>query len=44
MENLPKALVGVHLLRWIVTYPVDKVIPGGEGGGGEGGSVKLSTL
>ena len=26
MENLPKALVGVHLLRWITTYPVDKVI------------------
>ena len=26
MENLPKALVGVHLLRWIVTYPEDKVI------------------
>ena len=26
MENLPKALVGVHLLRWIATYPVDKVI------------------
>ena len=26
MENLPKALVEVHLLRWIVTYPVDKVI------------------
>ena len=26
MENLPEALVGVHLLRWIVTYPVDKVI------------------
>ena len=25
-ENLSKALVGVHLLRWIVTYPVDKVI------------------
>ena len=21
-----KALVGVHLLRWIATYPVDKVI------------------
>ena len=27
MENLPKALVGVHLLHWIATYPVDKVIP-----------------
>ena len=26
MENLPKALVGVHLLHWIETYPVDKVI------------------
>ena len=26
MENLPKALVRVHLLRWIATYPVDKVI------------------
>ena len=26
MENLPKALVGVHLLRWIATYPVDKAI------------------
>ena len=26
MENLAKALVGVNLLRWIVTYPVDKVI------------------
>ena len=26
MENLSKALVGVHLLHWIVTYPVDKVI------------------
>ena len=26
MENLPKALSGVYLLRWIVTYPVDKVI------------------
>ena len=26
VENLPKALVGVHLLRWIATYPVDKVI------------------
>ena len=26
VENLPKALVEVHLLRWIVTYPVDKVI------------------
>ena len=26
VENLPKALVGVDLLRWIVTYPVDKVI------------------
>ena len=25
-ENLAKALVGVHLLRWIATYPVDKVI------------------
>ena len=25
-KNLQKALVGVHLLRWIVTYPVDKVI------------------
>ena len=24
VENLPKALVGVHLLRWIATYPVDK--------------------
>ena len=27
VENLPKALVGVHLLRWIVTYPVNKVYP-----------------
>ena len=26
MLNLPEALVGVHLLRWIVAYPVDKVI------------------
>ena len=26
MENLPKALVGVQLLLWIATYPVDKVI------------------
>ena len=26
VENLPKALVGAHLLLWIVTYPVDKVI------------------
>ena len=26
VENLPKALVGVHLLRWIATYPLDKVI------------------
>ena len=26
MENLPKALIGVDLLRWIATYPVDKVI------------------
>ena len=28
VENLPKALVGVslHLLRWIVIYPADKVI------------------
>ena len=26
MENLPKALIGVYLLRWIATYPVDKVI------------------
>ena len=26
MENLPKALGGVYLLHWIVTYPVDKVI------------------
>ena len=26
MENLPKASVGVHLLRWIATYPVDKVM------------------
>ena len=26
MENLPKELVGVNLLRWLVTYPVDKVI------------------
>ena len=24
--NLPEALVGVHLLHWIATYPVDKVI------------------
>ena len=24
--NLAKALVEVHLLRWIATYPVDKVI------------------
>ena len=26
VENLPKALVGVHSLSWIATYPVDKVI------------------
>ena len=26
MENLPKALVGAHLLCWIATYPLDKVI------------------
>ena len=26
METLPEALVGVHLLRWIATYPADKVI------------------
>ena len=26
MESLPKVLVGVHLHRCIVTYPVDKVI------------------
>ena len=26
VENLSKALFGVDLLRWIVTYPVDKVI------------------
>ena len=26
VENLPEALVGAHLLRWIATYPVDKVI------------------
>ena len=26
MENLPKALVGLYLLRWIATYPPDKVI------------------
>ena len=26
VENLPKPLVGVHLLRWLGTYPVDKVI------------------
>ena len=26
MENLPKALCGVYLLYWIVTYSVDKVI------------------
>ena len=26
MKNLQEALVGVHLLLWIVTYPVDKVI------------------
>ena len=25
-ENLPEALFGVHLHRWIVTYPLDKVI------------------
>ena len=24
--KLAKALVGVHLLHWIATYPVDKVI------------------
>ena len=24
--DLVKAFVGVHLLSWIVTYPVDKVI------------------
>ena len=26
MKNLPKALDVVHLLRWIASYPVDKVI------------------
>ena len=26
MENLPEVLFGVHLHRWIVTYPLDKVI------------------
>ena len=26
MDNLPKALAEVHLLRWIATYPLDKVI------------------
>ena len=26
METLPKALIGVHLLHRIVTYPVDKVV------------------
>ena len=26
MENLPKAFLGGHLLRWITTYPLDKVI------------------
>ena len=26
MVNLTKALIGVHLLRWIATHPVDKVI------------------
>ena len=25
-KTCQKVLVGVHLLRWIVTYPVDKVI------------------
>ena len=25
VENLPKASVGVQLLHWIATYPVDKV-------------------
>ena len=26
MKNLPKAFVGVHFIRWIATYPLDKVI------------------
>ena len=26
VENLSKALFGVHLHRWIATYPMDKVI------------------
>ena len=26
VENLTKALVGVHLLRRIAAYPVDKII------------------
>ena len=26
MKNLPKAFAGVHFIRWIATYPVDKVI------------------
>ena len=26
MKNLSKVWVGVDLLRWIVTYPLDKVI------------------
>ena len=26
MKNLPKALVGVHFIHWIATYPLDKVI------------------
>ena len=33
MENLPEALVGVHLLGWIVTYPVDKVTRSLNNGG-----------
>ena len=26
VKNLPNALFRVHLLRWIATYPLDKVI------------------
>ena len=25
MKNLPKALVRVHFIRWIATYPLDEV-------------------
>ena len=27
-ENLPEALFGVHLHRWIVTYPLEQLGPG----------------